>query len=101
VRCDGDSVEGAAFGGPIFYGHQAGPSATENADHPNHVYWYQAKRANEVFAALSGKQREIALLGDPRPEKATETVALTDKLEGLPISEMSKDQQEAGREGDG
>ena len=23
-RCDGDSVEGAAFGGPIFYGHQAG-----------------------------------------------------------------------------
>jgi hypothetical protein len=23
ARCDGDSVEGAAFGGPIFYGHQA------------------------------------------------------------------------------
>ena len=22
-RCDGDSVEGAAFGGPIFYGHAA------------------------------------------------------------------------------
>lgn len=20
-RCDGDSVEGAAFGGPLFYGH--------------------------------------------------------------------------------
>src|ERR1041385_7390641 len=25
ARCDGVSVEGAAFGGPIFYGHQAGP----------------------------------------------------------------------------
>jgi hypothetical protein len=96
VRCDGDSVDGAAFGGPIFYGHQAGSSFTENPDHPGNVYWYQAKRANQVFAALNGKQREMALLGDPRAEKGTDTVALKkrgDRLEGLPVSEMSKDQQ--------
>src|SRR5438445_9938516 len=60
ARCDGDSVEGAAFGGPIFYGHQAGPTFEEKPEHPNNVYWYQAKRANEVFHALSGKQREQA-----------------------------------------
>src|SRR6266851_1233841 len=95
ARCDGDSVQGAAFGGPIFYGHQAGGKDEEQPDHPNNVYWYQAKRANEVFQALSGKQREQALLGDPRAEKATETVALKKKSElaGLPVADMSKDQK--------
>jgi len=57
ARCDGDSVEGVAFGGPIFYGHQAGPTDEEKPDHPNNVYWYQARRANEVFQALDAKQR--------------------------------------------
>ena len=97
IRCDGDTVEGAAFGGPIFYGHQAGSSATEKPDHPNNVYWYQAKRANEVFQALSGKQREVALLGEPRPEKATETIALKKKgerMDGLPVSDMTRDQRD-------
>jgi hypothetical protein len=37
-RCDGDSVEGAAFGGPIFYGHAA-LSDDEAPDHPGNIYW--------------------------------------------------------------
>lgn len=37
VRCDGDSVEGAAFGGPIFYGH-ASEGFNEKPDHPGNVY---------------------------------------------------------------
>jgi len=95
ARCDGDSVQGAAFGGPIFYGHQAGSNFNEKPDHPNNVYWYQAKRANEVFQALNGKQREQALLGDPRAEKATATIALKKKgeLAGLPVSDMTRDQK--------
>lgn len=95
ARCDGDSVEGAAFGGPIFYGHQAGPDFSERPDHPGNVYWFQAKRANEVFAALDGKQRKMALLGDPRKEEKTATIAFRpkEKLDGLPVSEMSKDQR--------
>jgi hypothetical protein len=95
ARCDGDSVDGAAFGGPIFYGHQAGPDFSERPDHPGNIYWYQAKRANEVFAALDGKQRKLALLGDPRKEEKTATVALHPKgqLDGLPVSEMSRDQR--------
>jgi hypothetical protein len=96
-RCDGDSVEGAAFGGPIFYGHQAGPKGLEPADHPGNVYWYQAKRANQVFQALDGKQRDIALLkGAPRAEASNKTVQLRTKAErfaGLPVSEMSRDQR--------
>ena len=95
-RCDGDSVEGAAFGGPIFYGHAA-LSDEEAADHPGNIYWYQAQRANEVFKMLNGKQRELALLGSPRGEHGTETVALTGKkrgLPGIPVSELSRDQRE-------
>ena len=96
VRCDGDSVEGVAFGGPIFYGH-ASQSFNEKPDHPGNVYWYQAKRANEVFQALNGKQRDTALLPDPREEKGTETVRLKkpgEPLAGLPVSDMTRDQRE-------
>jgi len=96
MRCDGDSVEGAAFGGPIFYGHDAG-GGTEKPNHPGNVYWYQAKRANEVFNALDGKQRAQALLGDPRREQATQTVELKtrkEELAGLPVAELSRDQKE-------
>ena len=95
-RCDGDSVEGAAFGGPIFYGHASG-GFNEKPDHPRNVYWYQAKRANEVFQALDGKQRTLALLGDPREEQGTATVKLKGRggqLAGLPVSEMASDQRE-------
>jgi len=100
ARCDGNTVAGAAFGGPIFYGH-ASQSFNEQADHPKNVYWYQAKRANEVFQALDGKQRQIALLGDPREEKATNTVALKkpgERLAGLPVAEMTPDQRELVRQ---
>jgi hypothetical protein len=93
-RCDGDSVEGAAFGGPIFYGHAA-LSDDEAPDHPGNIYWYQAKRANEVFQMLDGKQRNLALLGTSRGEHGTETVSLkTHELQGVPVSELSRDQKE-------
>jgi hypothetical protein len=96
IRCDGDSIDGVAFGGPIFYGH-ASQGFNEKPDHPGNVYWYQAKRANEVFQALDGKQRSTALLGDPREEKATDTVRLKkpgERLEGLPVADMSRDQRQ-------
>lgn len=95
-RCDGDSVEGAAFGGPIFYGHAA-QGFHEPADHPGNMYWYQAKRANELFQALDGKQREQALLPNARDERGTNTVSLGGKKEdlaGIPISELMADQKE-------
>ena len=98
-RCDGASVEGAAFGGPIFYGHAA-KSFYEPADHPGNVYWYQARRANEVFKALDGKQRELALLDEPREEKGTDTVRLTGKsdLPGIPVGALARDQKRLVRQ---
>src|SRR5687768_8460348 len=99
-RCDGDSVDGAAFGGPIFYGHQAGDDFDEKPTHPGNVYWYQAKRANEVFQALDGKQRKLALLDKARPERKEQTIKLSGKkagLDGIPLTELSRDQRELVR----
>src|SRR5205823_10759112 len=97
-RCDGDSVEGEAFGGPIFYGHAA-KSFNEPADHPGNVYWYQAVRANEVFKMLDGKQRELALLDEPCEEKGTDTVKLTGRtdLPGIAAAALARDQKELVR----
>jgi Protein of unknown function (DUF3500) len=94
-RCDGDSVEGAAFGGPIFYGHAV--RETELPDHPHNAYWFQAKRANEVFQALDGKQRAQAMMERGRPERHSDTVKLTGQKEGLsgiPVASLSGDQKD-------
>jgi hypothetical protein len=94
-RCDGDSTEGTAFGGPIFYGHAA-QGFNEKPDHPGNAYWYQAKRANEVFQMLDGKQREIALLGNGRMEQGAETVRVKGTDAGLPgiaVGDLSADQK--------
>ncbi|MFN0126166.1 MAG: DUF3500 domain-containing protein [Verrucomicrobiales bacterium] len=95
-RCDGDSVEGSAFGGPLFYGHAA-KGFYEKPDHPGNAYWYQAVRANEVFHMLDGRQRALALLDEARSEDGTKTVTLTGKqsgLPGIPMTELSRDQKD-------
>ena len=94
-RCDGDSVAGAAFGGPIFYGHAAS-GFNEGADHKGNIYWYQAQRANGVFKMLDGKQREKALLDKAREEEGNKTVNLTGKatgIEGIQMTDLSADQK--------
>ncbi|HYE21947.1 MAG TPA: DUF3500 domain-containing protein [Tepidisphaeraceae bacterium] len=95
-RCDGNSVAGAAFGGPIFYGHAAG-TFTEKADHAGNAYWFQAVRANEVYKALDGRQRKLALLDiTPPGEHGKDTVELPTKkedLDGIPMTELSADQK--------
>jgi hypothetical protein len=99
-RCDGDSVEGAAFGGPIFYGHQAGDNDEEKPNHPGNAYWYQAQRANELFNALDGKQRAVALKDHGRLERKTETVHLTGKktgLDGIRVADLTHDQKDLVR----
>ncbi len=98
-RCDGNATRGVAFGGPIFYGHASG-SFYEKPDHPGNAYWFQALRANEVFAMLDGKQREKALKDHSRGERGTATVALRGEpegIEGLPSWEMTSDQRLALR----
>jgi hypothetical protein len=89
-RCDGDGQGGAAWGGPIFYGHA--PRDTEEADHPGNVWWAQGQLANKIFKALDGKQREKALL--PRsPADDEKTIRIRSEFAGLCAGELSADQR--------
>jgi len=97
-RIDGNSVAGKAFGGPIFYGHAAG-SFNEGPDHKGNAYWFQAKRANEVYQMLDGKQQERALL-DKSPGDNAATIRLkrqSGDLPGLSFADMTSDQQDGVR----
>lgn len=68
LRCGGDSVRDAAFGGPVVYGHSAAGAAN--------VYAYQSVRANELLRSLDSRQRQHAWLDAPPPERGAATVAL-------------------------
>ncbi|HEX8204409.1 MAG TPA: DUF3500 domain-containing protein [Isosphaeraceae bacterium] len=91
IRADGDSVEGAAFGGPIVYGHGAGDS-TKGL--PGNVFYYQTQKANEVFKALDGKQRERALVPQAPPESAVAIQGTSGKFPGIGVDQLSSDQKE-------
>ena len=99
-RCDGDSVAGTAFGGPIFYGHAA-RGFHEEPTHPGNAYWFQAVRANQLFQALDGKQRKVALLDKrsrgERGNKTIQTKGSTKGLEGIPVADLSGDQKDLFR----
>ncbi len=93
IRCDGDSTEHTAFGGPIFYGHAA-QGFNEKPDHPGNVFWPQALKANKLFQMLDGKQRKLALLPKAPAESRVHFRGKKEKLPGIPISELSADQKE-------
>ena len=90
LRCDGNSTENVAFGGPIFYGHA--PSFEEDADHYGNVFWQQAVEANKVYTMLDGKQRKIAEIPKtPREQKVG--FHGEGNIPGIPITELSHDQK--------
>jgi hypothetical protein len=90
IRADGDSVSNVAFGGPIVYGHGEGDS---KKGLPGNVFYYQTKKANEVFAALDGKQREKALLPKAPTENAVLLQGSSGTFPGIAIGELSRDQK--------
>ena len=95
-RCDGDSVEGTAFGGPIFYGH-AGESFYEKPHHPGNVYWFQAKRGQQRLRYDGWQATQARPSGRVSRRKWPKTVELTGKkkgLAGIPMSELSSDQKD-------
>jgi Protein of unknown function (DUF3500) len=90
VRCDGNSEEATAFGGPLYYGH------SPNGYSPTNVFSHQTKAATDLFGSLNEKQRELAVMpgkwqdehgGVKTPKKDT-------KVPGLGFADMSKDQKE-------
>jgi hypothetical protein len=92
LRCDGDSADHVAFGGPIFYGHDAGGD-TEEPNHPGNVFWPQAVAANGVFGMLDGRQREQALVPTLPRETAVAFRGREGAIPGLAVSDLSADQR--------
>lgn len=86
LRADGDSVDKAAFGGPLIYGH-----GEENPK--ENLYHYQTKQTNEVFKALDAKQAEKALLANAPGESAVQIQGSGGKFPGIGVGELSSDQQ--------
>jgi hypothetical protein len=92
LRCDGDSAEHVAFGGPIFYGHDAGGD-TEEPNHPGNVFWPQALAANGVFGMLDGRQRKQALVDTLPRENAVAFRARGVVPAGIAVTDLSADQR--------
>ena len=96
LRCDGNSAEHYAFGGPIFYGHAAS-GFNEKPGHPGNVFWEQALAANKVYEMLDGKQRKQAEVAVTIRENAVGFRGPGGEFPGIPISELTSDQQEEVR----
>jgi hypothetical protein len=86
LRADGDSVDKAAFGGPIIYGHG-------EEDVTANLFLYQTKQTNEVLKALDGKQREKALVEAAPKEDAVQLQGEQGKFPGIGVAELSDDQK--------
>lgn len=92
LRCDGNSAEHVAFGGPIFYGHAAS-DFNEPADHPGNVFWRQALEANKLYQMLGGKQRKLALVDRLPAEEKVAFQGRDGRFPGIPVTELSQDQR--------
>lgn len=94
LRADGNSVAGAAFGGPIFYGH-ASHSSDEDAQHTDNVWWYQGQKANAIFKTLDDVQQKRAMI-DKAPDDAPRTIQLQGEnlpSVGLAIADLDSQQK--------
>ena len=90
VRCDGNSEQGAAFGGPMYYGHSPNGYSDKN------VFNYQTKKVLSVFDALNPDQRMQAIIKGTPGEQA-ESVRLrkqSETMPGIPYQDLSSDQRQ-------
>lgn len=89
VRCDGDSEEKTAFGGPLYYGHS--PSGYS----PTNVFYSQTRIVTELYEALDPQQRKTAVRpGQWRDEHGTmKTPAKGDRPPGLSLADLTADQK--------
>jgi len=94
LRCDGNSAEHVAFGGPILYAHD-GEGTFEQPSHPSNVFWHQALAANELYDMFDGKQRDKALVINGMPsEELVGFRGPNGKFDGIGVIEFSSDQKE-------
>lgn len=92
LRCDGNSAEHVAFGGPIFYGHA--PEFNEGPEHTDNVFWHQAVAANRLYQMLDGRQQKQARVPNSPREQNVGFRGPGGDFTGLPVTDMSSDQRE-------
>jgi hypothetical protein len=96
VRCDGNSAEHVAFGGPIVYGHAAS-GFVEKPGHPDNIFWPQAVAANSLVKMLDGKQRAAAVIQTPPRENAIAFRGRKPAPPGIAVKDLSADQKAHAR----
>ena len=90
IRCDGDSEPGAAFGGPIYYGHSPNGYSKDN------IFNYQTKSVQEAYKALDEKQRDKATVkrGNPGEDYKSVKFRKSDEARpGIAFADLKKDQK--------
>ena len=94
LRCDGNSAEHVAFGGPVLYAHE-GEGIFEKPAHPGNVFWHQALAANKLYDMFDGKQRKAALVTGGMPsEELVGFRGPNGKIDGIAVTAFSSDQKE-------
>ena len=89
LRCDGNSADHVAFGGPIFYGHA--PEDNETLEHAGNVFWEQAIEANRIYSILDGRQQQLARV-ERSPQEQHVAFRPMQEVPGIPITELTVDQ---------
>lgn len=88
LRVDGNSVDKAAFGGPIVYGHdQVDEDASKN------IYFYQTQQTDAVFRSLTDEQMRKALIEKAPAEAAVQLQGVAGRFPGISVSELKADQK--------
>lgn len=87
LRADGNTVDKAAFGGPIIYGHG-------EEDPKENLFLYQTKQVNEVFKALDSNQAKQALIEKAPKEDAVALQGDAGQFPGVSIGQLSSDQKQ-------
>ncbi len=92
VRCDGDSEEGFAFGGPIYYGHTPNPYGDKN------VFKHHTTAVMKLYDALDPKQqaKAKAKLGDHAKQEGAVSLDELGRLKerpGIQYADLSSDQK--------
>jgi hypothetical protein len=90
VRCDGNSEPGAAFGGPMYYGHSPNGYSNRNC------FYYQTQQVRQVFDSLSAQQRQVAVRNGTPHEGAPSVTFRTpgEAMPGLAAADMTADQRQ-------
>lgn len=89
LRCDGNTEEGPAFGGPLYYGHSPNGYSERN------LFNYQTRSAMAVFEALNKEEREVAIPFED-PSEGLDSVKFRctcDSTPGIAYKRLNKEVQ--------